>query len=114
MTGRCPLTGKKTFIDAVTAALQDTSFLAVSPRKLLSWRAAVTASTNVLLPVRGHLPVTLFRLASAFVRSAVSDRLSVASSEISRSAIASVVALTPLPGPRPPELCKRPARTSAL
>lgn len=30
VTGRCPLTGKKTFIDAVTAALQDTSFLGLS------------------------------------------------------------------------------------
>ena len=32
-----------------------------------------------------------------------------ANSEINKSAIASVVALTPLPGPRPPELCSSPA-----
>jgi hypothetical protein len=30
VTGRCPLTSKRTFIDAVTAALQDSSFLGIT------------------------------------------------------------------------------------
>ena len=69
-------------------------------RNASDFTVAVSAAANVLFPVTGQRPFTLLRLATALVCSSHSDRLPVASVEISSITSDLASAGTPLPGPQ--------------